>query len=479
MNKKIAVIGAGPAGITAAYELAKQGVQVDLYEASESVGGMAKSITLWNQIVDIGPHRFFSNDNRVNKIWIEVAGRDYRMVNRLTRVYYKRKFFFYPVKLFNALKNLGMVEAAQSALSFFKEKIIPTKDKGTFETWVTQRFGKRLYEIFFKTYTEKLWGIKCTDLDSDFAAQRIKKLSLWEAFKSAVFKGNAKKHKTLVDVFAYPIGGTGMIYERMSDYIQKNKGNVFLKTPVEQVITQSDVVKGIKLTDGTIKEYDIVISSMPLTLMVSRLPGVPQKITDHCKSLTYRNTIIVYLNVQGTDLFPDNWLYINSDDVRTGRITNFRNWVPQINGNEKSSILALEYWCYDNDDVWVEDDTILIERAKQEIKITGLTKDAPITDGFVYRIPRCYPVYSTGYKEKLNEVEDYLRTIKNLVPIGRYGAFKYNNQDHSILMGYLAAQNIVKNTTHDLWEINTDYDSYQEESSITETGLEVKEGAHA
>ena len=335
MNKKIAVIGAGPAGITAAYELAKQGVQVDLYEASESVGGMAKSITLWNQIVDIGPHRFFSNDNRVNKIWIEVAGRDYRMVNRLTRVYYKRKFFFYPVKLFNALKNLGMVEAAQSALSFFKEKIIPTKDKGTFETWVTQRFGKRLYEIFFKTYTEKLWGIKCTDLDSDFAAQRIKKLSLWEAFKSAVFKGNAKKHKTLVDVFAYPIGGTGMIYERMSDYIQKNKGNVFLKTPVEQVITQSDVVKGIKLTDGTIKEYDIVISSMPLTLMVSRLPGVPQKITDHCKSLTYRNTIIVYLNVQGTDLFPDNWLYINSDDVRTGRITNFRNWVPQINGNEK------------------------------------------------------------------------------------------------------------------------------------------------
>jgi protoporphyrinogen oxidase len=479
MNKKIAVIGAGPAGITAAYELAKQGVEVDLYEASESVGGMAKSIKLWNQIVDIGPHRFFSNDNRVNKIWIEVAGRDYRMVNRLTRVYYKGKFFFYPVKLFNALINLGLIEASQSALSFFKEKILPTKDKGTFETWVTQRFGKRLYEIFFKTYTEKLWGIKCTDLDSDFAAQRIKKLSLWEAFKSAVFKGNAKKHKTLVDVFAYPIGGTGMIYERMSDYIQKNKGHVFLKTPVEQVITENNTVKAIKLMDGTIKEYDIVISSMPLTLMVSRLPGVPQNIIDNCKSLTYRNTIIVYLNVQGTDLFPDNWLYINSDDVRTGRITNFRNWVPQINGDEKSSILALEYWCYDNDDVWKEADSILIERAKQEIKITGLTKDATITDGFVYRIPRCYPVYSTGYKEKLNEVEAYLRTIKNLVPIGRYGAFKYNNQDHSILMGYLAAQNIAQNTNHDLWEINTDYDSYQEESSITETGLEIKEAAHA
>lgn len=178
MSKKIAVIGAGPAGITAAYELVKHGIEVDVYEASDSVGGMSKSIKLWNQTVDIGPHRFFSNDTRINKIWLEVAGRDYRMVNRLTRVYYKRKFFYYPVKLFDALKNLGIGEATVSAFSFLKEKIIPTKDNGTFESWVTQRFGKRLYEIFFKEYNEKLWGIKCTDLDSDFAAQRIKKLSL-------------------------------------------------------------------------------------------------------------------------------------------------------------------------------------------------------------------------------------------------------------------------------------------------------------
>ncbi len=474
MSKKVAVIGAGPAGITAAYELAKQGIAVDVYEASDSVGGMSKSIQLWNQTVDIGPHRFFSNDTRINKIWLEVAGRDYRMVNRLTRVYYKRKFFFYPVKLFNALKNLGISEAFVSAFSFLKEKIVPTKDKGTFESWVTQRFGKRLYEIFFKEYTEKLWGIKCTDLDSDFAAQRIKKLSLWEAFKGAIFKGASKKHKTLVDVFAYPTGGTGMIYVRMAEFVKQKGGNVFLKTPIEKIITDNKVAKGITLTDGTSKEYDVVISSMPLTLMVSRLAETPQNIIDNCKSLKYRNTIIVYLHVDGKDLFPDNWLYINSNDVKTGRITNFRNWVPQLYGNENSSILALEYWCYDEDEIWKEDNDKLVELAKKEIEVTGLTKGTKILGGHVYRIPRCYPVYSTGYKEQLQPVEDFLKTYKNLIPIGRYGAFKYNNQDHSILMGFLAAENVAKNAGHDLWVINTDYESYQEQSLITETGLEEK-----
>jgi protoporphyrinogen oxidase len=474
MPKKVAVIGAGPAGMTAAYELAKQGVAVDVYEASDSIGGMSKSIQLWNQTVDIGPHRFFSDDTRVNKIWLEVAGRDYRMVNRLTRIYYKRKFFFYPVKMFNALSNLGIFEASRAILSFGKEKIISTKDEGTFETWVTRRFGKRLYEIFFKDYTEKLWGIKCTDLDSDFAAQRIKKLSLWEAFKNAVFKDKSNTHKTLVDVFAYPIGGTGMIYNRMADFIKSKGGNVFLKTPIEKVITENRTVKGIQLTDGNVKNYDTIVSSMPLTLMVSRLPDVPQNVVDKCKKLKFRNTIMVYLNINAIDLFPDNWIYVNSGDLQTGRITNFRNWVPQLYGSEKSSILALEYWCYDDDKIWKEDEATLIELAKKEIRETGLIKDAGILGGSVYRIPRCYPVYSTGYKEDLKEVEDFLRTVNNLIPIGRYGAFKYNNQDHSILMGFLAAENITKNAGHDLWVINTDYESYQEQSLITETGLQEK-----
>ncbi|HNL02607.1 MAG TPA: NAD(P)-binding protein, partial [Leptospiraceae bacterium] len=214
---KVAVIGAGPAGVTAAYLLVKGGAQVDLYEASGDVGGLARSINLWNQRVDLGPHRFFSSDTRVNELWLELARQDFEMVDRLTRIFYKNKFFFYPLKPFNALFNLGPIESVLCFLSYLKEKVKPTPDDGSFETWVTGRFGKKFFIIFFKTYSEKLWGISCKDLDAEFAAQRIKKLSLWEAVKNALFGGRGNKHKTLVDQFAYPSGGTGMIYERMAD----------------------------------------------------------------------------------------------------------------------------------------------------------------------------------------------------------------------------------------------------------------------
>lgn len=468
---KIAVIGAGPAGMTAAYELAKHGVVVDLYEASPSVGGMSKTIELWNQKVDIGPHRFFSNDTRVNELWLEVVGKDYEMVDRLTRIYYNKKFFHYPIKAFNALMNLGIFKAASCIIYYGLEKISPTKDISTFEGWVTNRFGKKLYRVFFKTYTEKLWGIPCNVLDADFAAQRIKKFSLGEAIKTALF-GNSGKHKTLVDQFAYPHGGTGMVYERMAAFIKSKNGNIYLKTPVKKVITKNNAACAIELEDGTVKEYDHIISSMPLSLMVMRLPEVPENIKQAAQSLKFRNTIIVYLNVQAKDLFPDNWLYIHSHDLQMGRLTNFRNWVPHLYGKEESTICALEYWCYEEDDFWGWSEEKLIALAKEELRKTGLIGKAEISNGYVYKIPRCYPVYSTGYKEILKPVEDYLSEIKNLHVIGRYGAFKYNNQDHSILMGRLAVENILNGTKHNLWEINTDYESYQESSVITKTGLQ-------
>ncbi|HEV7237315.1 MAG TPA: FAD-dependent oxidoreductase, partial [Ktedonobacteraceae bacterium] len=332
--------------MTAAHELAKHMSTVDVYEASDSVGGLAKSIELWGQTVDIGPHRFFSSDRRVNEAWLEVVGQDYEMVDRLTRIYYKRRFFHYPLKPFDALKNLGLWEATRCMISFFVEKIIPTKQDNSFETWVKSRFGKRLYQIFFKTYSEKLWGISCTKLDADFAAQRIKKLSLWEAVINGILGGKGNKHKTLVDQFAYPIGGTGMVYQRMADFVKAKGGNVFLKTPVERIITENSKVVGLQLKDGTIKEYDYIVSSMPMTLMVSRLPDVPQDILDRNKKLKFRNTIVVYLNVQEKNLFPDNWIYVHSTELLTGRITNFRNWVPELYGKEESTIMALEYWCY-------------------------------------------------------------------------------------------------------------------------------------
>jgi protoporphyrinogen oxidase len=473
--KKVAVIGAGPAGITAAYELSKKGVVVDLYEASPFVGGMARSIKLWGQIVDIGPHRFFSSDTRVNKLWLEVIGKDYQMVNRLTRIYFKGKFYHYPIKAFDALKNLGIIESIRCVLSYIWQKTKTKKDTedSTFEDWVISRFGRRLYQHFFKTYSEKLWGIPCTDLDADFAAQRIKKLSLYEAIKNAVFGGGSEKHKTLIDQFAYPNHGTGEVYERMKTRIESDGNRVLLNTPVDRLLVDGKKVTGIKLTNGEELNYDEVISSMPLTLLVSRIPSLPKEVARANQALRFRNTVLVYLKVNARKVFPDNWIYVHSSELRTGRITNFRNWVPTILKGKKESILAMEYWCFDEDDFWHWDDKDYIKLAKEEIVKTGLVEESTVATGKVVRIPRCYPVYKRGYKRPMKIIENFLRSYSGIQVIGRYGAFKYNNQDHSILMGLLAAQNITDKADNDLWSINTDYD-YQESSVITKTGLVEK-----
>ncbi|WP_081151271.1 FAD-dependent oxidoreductase [Niastella vici] len=468
---KIAVIGAGAAGMTAAYSLVKKNVSVDIYEASSDIGGLARTLSLWNQKVDIGPHRFFSNDKRVNALWLEVIGSDYEMVNRLTRIHYKNDFYSYPLSIFNVLRNLGIGETTRCLLSYLAEQFRPTKQDGSFEAWVQRRFGKRLFEIFFKTYTEKLWGIKCTELDADFAAQRIKKLSLYEAIKNAALQGKGNKHKTLVDQFAYPLDGTGVVYERMARFIKESGNNIYLNTPVYRVTTSNGAVNGIELKDGTGRQYDHVISSMPYTLMVGRLPEAPVEIKSLAQKLKYRNTVIVYLLVNAVDIFPDNWIYIHSSDLKMGRITNFRNWVPDLYGDKKKTILAIEYWCNDDDEIWKSTDSSFIQLASTEILKTQLLKQGMLESGYVHRIPRSYPVYSKGYKEILKPIEEYLSSIQNLSAIGRYGAFKYNNQDHSILMGLLAAENIADGAGHKLSEINTDYETYQESYIITKSGL--------
>jgi protoporphyrinogen oxidase len=470
-NGKIAIIGAGSAGITAAYELTKAGMSVDVYEARDSVGGLAKTIDLWNQRVDLGPHRFFSRDKRVNELWIEAAHSDYVMVPRLTRIYYKGKFFFYPLKAFNALQNLGVFQATACLTSYIAERLKPTKQDGTFENWVVSRFGRKLFEIFFKTYSEKLWGISCKELDADFAAQRIKKLSLFEAIKNALLEGKNNKYQTLLDQFAYPNKGSGIIYENIAAYIIKHGGRVLLNTPVKRVLQQDGKATAIELIDGCVVEYEHIISSMPLSLLVTQLPNVPLAVKEAAHSLKFRNTILVYLNIDSVNLFLDNWLYIHDANLQMGRITNFRNWTPGLYGKELTTIIAIEYWCYDVDKLWTDTDDTLINLAKAEFKATGLLGDASILAGHVHKIKRCYPVYETGYKQKLKPIEEYLSGIKGLSVIGRYGSFKYNNQDHSILMGILAAENIAKGTSHNLWEINTDYESYQESTIITTTGL--------
>jgi len=488
---RVVVIGAGPAGMTAAYRLSQLDADVHLYEASPHVGGLARTLDLWSGRVDLGPHRFFSSDRRVNSLWLEVVGRDFEMIDRLTRIYHRGRYFLYPLRPANVVSHLGVWESLRCLSSYLvrdrrasatgrsdgrgggRSSHDTALDTATFDQWITSRFGRRLYELFFKSYSEKLWGIPCSELDADFAAQRIKGLSLRGAVVNALTRGRRGRHKTLVDRFAYPSGGTGVVYESMARRVREYGGKVRLSTAVDSVLVRDGRACGVRLVDGTMVGADHVVSTMPLTMLAQRLSGAPDDVVHAASQLRFRNTVLVYLHVDSVDLFPDNWLYVHSPELAMGRITNFRNWSHTLHPATETTILALEYWCDEDDDEWRWGDERHIERATIEIGHTGLLRGARVIGGHVVRLPRCYPVYRRGYMEHVDVIRRFLDGIGGLHVIGRYGAFKYNNQDHSILMGLLAAENVVLGTDHDLWGINADYDSYQEETRISETGLVV------
>lgn len=460
----VAVIGAGPAGLTCALKLAESGIHVDIYESDSTVGGMTKSFELWGQRVDLGPHRFFSKDDRINNFWLEQVGKDYIMVDRLTRIYYDKKFFLYPVKAMNALVNLGFFKAIACIFSYFKAQAFG-KNKGketTFEEWVSNKFGYMLYSIFFKTYSERLWGIKCSELDADFARQRIKGLDMLEVIKSALFHSGGTKHKTLLEQFAYPKMGGGIPYDTISEKIKKLGSNVYLNTPIKGISVNNGKANGIIDMEDKFRPYDYVVSTAPFTEMLCSIEELGKDIHDIAKSLIYRNTTLVYLEVANKEIFKDNWIYVHDTNVTFGRMTNFRNWSPFMLNGKDTSILCLEYWSYDKDELWNLSDSQMISLAKEEIVKTGLVKNDELKDGYVIKMHRSYPVYNTGYQEKMNVLQSAADKIQNLAFIGRNGSFKYNNQDHSILMGLLAADNIIAGDRHNnLWNVNTDYD-YQE-----------------
>ncbi|WP_299605085.1 FAD-dependent oxidoreductase [uncultured Aquimarina sp.] len=465
-NKKVIVIGAGPAGLAAAYQLMKNNVQVVVFEASPFVGGMSRSFDLWGQRVDLGPHRFFSKDPRINAFFDELIKEDFTQVERLTRIFYNKNFFDYPLKIFNVLGNLSLITITGILYYYAKQRVFPIKNPDTFEKWVTNRFGNKLYTIFFKYYTEKLWGIPCSKIDADWAAQRIKGLSLFEAVWSA-FKGNrGNKHKTLVDEFSYPKNGTGTLYERAAEYVIEKGGVIHKNTPIQNIVIEDGVCTGVITKDGEQYSADHVISSMPLTYLLHGMNDVPEEVLKSVDRLYFRNTILVYLEIDRKDLFEDNWIYVHSPEVKHGRITNFRNWCPSLNRGKKTTILCLEFWAFDSDPIWKETDQYLGDLAIKELKALKLIEETEVVENTkIVRVPKCYPVYEIGYRSHLDIIENYLMGINKLTPIGRYGAFKYNNQDHSILMGILAAENIVNNTHVDLWKINTDTE-YQEDGEV-------------
>ena len=546
-NKKILIIGAGPAGLSAARVLSENGYSVEIFEIDSNVGGMSKSIELFSQIVDIGPHRFFSKDKRLNDFWHAHTNGEYEKVSRLTRIFYNRKFFYYPLRGFDALFKLGFLESTLCVLSYIRAKISPFKGD-SFESWVANAFGYRLYSIFFKGYTEKLWGIKGSELDADFAAQRIKGLNLYEAVKSAFFGGGGKKHKTLVDEFSYPKKGCGVVYENMKQEIIKRGGVLHCDIEVLGITTQGKKAVGITTNKGEFSG-DIVISTAPFRDMVLSLEELDCGVKDLARGLKFRNTILVYVEVgdssvdchatasavsrndrnldssfsaQNTEnvfcsqaarrqdfearigalqgesrdlpkvvmsadspqqstilaqkttpkpsrilhpkaqpLFKDNWIYVHSKDTSTGRITNFANWTKDLQCGQDSAILCLEYWANDDEALWNLDDNALSEMAKRDLLESKLVADSRlIKNTSVLKIHKSYPVYERGYKDNLHKIYKALDSFKDLYFIGRNGSFKYNNQDHSILMGLMCADKILGREC-DLWDINTDYD-YQE-----------------
>lgn len=468
---RVVVIGAGPAGLAAAYELAKREVPVHVLEAAPHVGGLARSFELWGQIVDIGPHRFFSEVPEVNALFREIVGDDYRWITRLTRIHFRGGLIRYPLHAGDVLKSLGAVEIARSTTSYASARLSRGPVPTTFEEWVTRRFGQRLFELFFKSYSEKVWGIPCSRIDAAWAAQRILALSFFEAAKSALL-GNARKHRTLADAFPYPTSGTGSIYVRMAERVRAMGGTVDLGTPVERVMLSEDGARVTGVRDGSDREIPAthVVSTMPITALARGLPGAPRAVIEACDALRYRNTIFVYLEMDDAHVFPDNWIYVHAPELRHGRITNFRNFGRSLSRGRPTSILCLELWCFDDDAIWRASDDEIAALAERELSETGLAKGVSCLRSHVLRVRRSYPVYEVGYRRHLAVIERYLGSIEGLFAAGRYGAFKYNNQDHSLHMGLLAARAIATGRPEALSEINTD-PAYQESARIDDTGL--------
>ncbi|MGD1904957.1 MAG: NAD(P)/FAD-dependent oxidoreductase [Leptolyngbyaceae cyanobacterium] len=467
------VVGAGPAGLTAAYELSKEGVTSITLEQADKVGGIARTEIYKGYRINIGGHRFFTKVKEVERLWYEVLGNDFIKVPRLSRIYYDNKFFSYPLEPHNALTNLGIVNSLLILSSYIKAKLRPNSVEDNLEQWVINRFGERLYRTFFKTYTEKVWGMPCTEIQAEWAAQRIRGLSLRKAAINALFGTN--NTKTLIKEFDYPRLGPGMMWERFQTLLNQKGSPVELNSEVVKIERQGNLIQRIQVRQNEeirLVEGDNFVSSMPISKLVQLLePAAPDSVIQAARSLEYRDFLIVSLIIDQDNLFPDNWIYIHSPEFQVGRIQNFKNWSPEMVPEEGKTCLGMEYFCSRGDNVWSMPDKDLIKLASVEVVNLGLVDGIElIQDGVVIRQPRAYPVYNGEYRRHLDVIQQFIKGFENLHTVGRNGMHRYNNQDHSMLTGILAAKNIL-GESHDLWNVNTER-SYHEE--VTETSAESK-----
>lgn len=443
------VLGAGPAGLAAADALVRAGEPVAVLEAAPVVGGMARSFDFEGHRVDLGPHRFAASDPRVLALWREVLGEDVVLLERLTRIRYRDRHFHYPLRAGDVLRGLGPGRAAAAILSYLRARLVPHPDPAGFEGWVVGAFGRVLYETFFRSYTEKLWGIPCAELSADWAAHRIQGLSLGAAIRRALVGGAGPR--SWIERFEYPRVGNGELYRRLAARVEGGGGELRLATRVTGVEHDGDGrVTAVRWggPDGTEGRRELdgwVVSSIPLTLLVEALdPPAPPSVRAAAAALRFRHTVLVYLLVEGTALFPDHWMYVHAPEVRTGRITNYRNWSPDLlPPGSIATPLSAEYWCSDGDALWEAPEDDLVALATRELDQLGLISAAAVRAARVVRVPRCYPVYARGYRAHVDALHGYLASFENLEAVGRYGTFRYNNQDLSLLMGLEAAERVA------------------------------------
>jgi len=486
-KKQVVIIGGGPAGLTAGYELTKAGIHPTVLEKGHTVGGIARTEHFKGFHFDMGGHRFFTKAPRVQRMWQEVLGDDFLRRPRLSRIYYKGRYFDYPLKPFNVLGGLGYLESVKLGLSYLRWRVMPYPEESSFKEWVTNRFGRRLFRTFFKSYTEKVWGIPCTELKAEWAAQRIKDLSVGSILVSMFFKPK-KTIKTLIEEFDYPRQGPGMMWRAVKDRVQEGGGVVRQNSDVVGIRRTGNRIDGVVVSNDGNEELvpgTDFISSMPVTEFIKKLdPAPPEEVLKAAHGLKYRDFLTVCLIVNKEELFPDNWIYIHEPKVQVGRIQNFKNWSPHMVPDATKTSLGLEYFCTEGDALWTAADADLIELGKKELEKIGLASGVDVEDGIVFRVPKSYPIYDSDYQEHLDTLRAYIDTLENFQTIGRNGLHRYNNQDHAMLTGMAAVENLVHGKTHDIWSINAEQEYHEEiheegtddlqtESNKLHTGTEV------
>jgi len=471
------VIGAGPAGLTAAWELSRLGRSSAVFEQDPLVGGISRTCEYKGYRFDIGGHRFFTKVALVQELWQEILQEDFLLRPRLSRIYYNGKFFDYPLKPMNALLGLGPLEAVRIGVSYVWAQLFPAQPERSFEEWVTNRFGRRLFEIFFKTYTEKVWGMPCSEMSADWAAQRIKNLDLVTAVKNALLGERFSKGgvvTTLIEKFHYPRYGPGQMWEDCARRLAEKGVETHLASRVQSLHHEEGRVRWAQIRgpDGRTRNVaaDHFLSSMPIrTLLHCLEPAPPKDILRAADRLRYRDFLTVVLIVDQPELFPDNWIYIHSPEVKLGRIQNFKNWSPDMVPDEGKTALGLEYFVQEDDKLWSMANEDLIRLGAAECEKLGLARAADVVDGTVIRMPKAYPVYDGEYQDALGEVRAYLEELPNLQLIGRNGQHRYNNQDHSMMTAVYAARNIAAgDAEYDVWAVNVDQE-YHEEQRVGET----------